>query len=100
MRVNSICNRWTRGWTLQELIAPSELEFYAQDWTRLGTKLQFADSILQTTNIDFGTLSNPDNLSNISVAKHMSWASNRVTTRIEDMAYCLLGIFGVQMTLL
>jgi hypothetical protein len=30
----------------------------------------------------------------------MSWASSRITSRLEDEAYCLLGVFDVQMPLL
>ncbi|KAF6809138.1 het domain-containing protein [Colletotrichum sojae] len=66
--------RWfTRGWTLQELIAPRLAVFYADD-CRVPAEF--------------------------SIAQIMSWASTRTTTRTEDLAYCLLGLFGVNMPLL
>lgn len=92
-------SKWfTRGWTLQELIAPQKVEFYSVEWAFLGSKKLFANSILRVTNIDTDVLLHPKNLKYTSVAKRMSWASSRETTRQEDIAYCLLGIFGVHMT--
>lgn len=94
-------SRWfTRGWTLQELIAPATVEFYAQDWTRIGTKEELSHVLSQITGIDEPTLKGRD-VKEVSVAKRMmSWASKRVTTRIEDIAHCLIGIFGVNLPLL
>lgn len=93
-------SRWfTRGWTLQELLAPSALVFYSRYWTSIGTRDDLADVITEITQIDtefFKTRS----LDDFSVAQRMSWASQRQTTRIEDQAYCLLGLFGVNMPLL
>jgi hypothetical protein len=40
------------------------------------------------------------NFEEASIAQKFSWASERETTRIEDTAYCLVGIFGVNMALL
>jgi hypothetical protein len=92
--------RWfTRGWCLQELIAPSKVEFYAQDWTILGTKWSLQNIITRITAIPPEALLNR-NLENYSVAQKMSWAANRKTTRVEDEAYCLLGIFDIHMPLL
>ena len=91
---------WTRGWTLQELLAPKIVEFYSQDWSFLGTKRELAYRISVLTSIDATSLNNLDSISGVSVAKRMSWAAKRETTRIEDIAYCLLGIFGVYMALL
>jgi hypothetical protein len=92
--------RWfTRGWTLQELIAPALVEFYDRDWKKIGTKGSLIPWLTNKTGIDRGVLEGirPD-LRN--VALRMSWASGRETTRVEDEAYCLLGIFGVNMPLL
>ena len=89
-----------QGWTLQELIAPVTVKFYSQDWSLLGTKTDFVEEIFKNTNIDRDILSKPENLKYISVAKRMSWVSKRITTRKEDIVYCLLGTFGIQMTLL
>ncbi|KAL2271346.1 hypothetical protein VTJ83DRAFT_717 [Remersonia thermophila] len=93
--------RWfTRGWTLQELLAPRELEFYARSWTAFGSRSRLGAMLSKITNIPEEYLSGELPLARASVAKRMSWASNRKTTRIEDVAYCLLGIFDVNMPLL
>lgn len=95
-----VAARWfTRGWCLQELIAPCNVEFYAADWTEIGTKLSLCDVIEKTTAIPESVLIG-GGLAHCSIAQKMSWASARRTTRIEDEAYCLLGIFGVNMPML
>jgi hypothetical protein len=96
------CRWFTRGWTLQELIAPREVEFYDEAWGFRGTKATLSDKLQKVTGIDeealrVGTIGI---LSAIPLARRMSWASRRVTTRLEDMAYCLLGIFSVNMPML
>lgn len=101
-------SRWfTRGWTLQELIAPCELVFLAQDWSFLVARETVAELISDITGISHLFLeARPDNedlksnLMSTSIAERMSWASERETTRIEDMAYSLLGILQVNMPLL
>lgn len=94
-------SRWfTRGWTLQELIAPSNLIFYSADWTELGTKMTLQNILAQRTGIDVGILTGEKSLGSASVARRMSWACKRETTRIEDMAYCLMGLFDVNMPML
>ncbi|KAF2117416.1 heterokaryon incompatibility protein-domain-containing protein [Lophiotrema nucula] len=90
---------WTRGWTLQELIAPKSVEFYDADWTLVGTKVSLQEDITALTGIDEDVLRHADPLSH-NVAVRMSWAASRQTTRIEDRAYCLMGLFGVNMPLL
>ncbi|KFY05904.1 hypothetical protein V492_08238, partial [Pseudogymnoascus sp. VKM F-4246] len=93
-------SKWfTRGWTLQELIAPRHLVFYDQQWEFLGTKQTLSKLLSDQTQIDEAIL-NGEPLSNRTIAQRMSWASHRVTTRIEDTAYCLLGIFDVNMPML
>ena len=93
-------SRWfSRGWTLQELIAPRELKFYDKDWTFKGSKIDFLDQLHRITGIDPMALQG-GNLRLISVARKMSWASNRQTTRPEDIAYSLLGLFGISMPML
>ncbi|KEF53604.1 uncharacterized protein A1O9_10579 [Exophiala aquamarina CBS 119918] len=91
---------FTRGWTLQELIAPRELEFYDANWTCLGTRGYLQDAIAQATRIPVPILTGKDKPNKYPVAQRMSWAARRKTTRVEDVAYCLLGIFGVNMPLL
>jgi len=93
--------RWiTRGWCLQELLAPDSLQFYDKDWQAVVTKHDFAAQLSQATNIDVGVLSGSVKLGTVVVARRMSWASSRRTTRLEDQAYCLMGIFDVTMPML
>lgn len=95
-------SRWfTRGWTLQELIAPRLVIFFSESWTSLGTKWQLLTLLSDITSIDSAWLrGGEDALSIASIAQKMSWAANRTTTRLEDRAYSLLGIFDVNMPLL
>ncbi|KAK5655228.1 hypothetical protein OQA88_5795 [Cercophora sp. LCS_1] len=94
------CRWFTRGWTLQELIAPRRLGFYNKWWEFQGEKEKMTDELARITKINKRVLKNSDLMSTISVAQRMSWAANRQTTRAEDIAYCLLGIFGVQIPML
>ncbi|OGM46481.1 ankyrin repeat-containing protein [Aspergillus bombycis] len=91
-------SRWfTRGWTLQELIAPSSVIFLDHDWNELGTRESLRDALSEITSIPVGILTGEDDVETASVAQRMSWAARRVTTRVEDRAYCLMGIFGINM---
>ncbi|KAH7303331.1 heterokaryon incompatibility protein-domain-containing protein [Stachybotrys elegans] len=93
-------SKWfTRGWTLQELLAPSNLRFYSHDWTHIGDKASSISLINNITGIYDAFLMNAD-LSRACIAERMSWASLRKVTRKEDIAYSLLGIFGINMPLL
>jgi hypothetical protein len=93
-------SRWfTRGWTLQELVAPSSLTFFNKNWEDIGTKISLQPSITKITGIPKGMLLG-NGLWRFSVAQIMSWASRRRTTTVEDIAYCLMGIFGVNMPML
>ena len=87
------CRWFTRGWTLQELIASPDVYFFDQDWNMLFRKSEGIDVLTKATGIDKGVLGDSRLLLSISVAQRMSWASRRVTTRVEDEAYCLLGIY-------
>lgn len=89
-----------RGWTLQELIAPSRLVFLDTDWLRLGTREQLRSEISRISRIDKDILEDQTALKNYAVAQIMSWAAGRRTSRSEDQAYCLLGLFDVNMPLL
>lgn len=126
-------SRWfTRGWTLQELIAPSSVDFFNSDWMRIGTRDNLAADISAITRINLVYLtmvpedmfpsdsyhlnfsprqlfaldrarkefSRREPILSAPVAERMSWASSRETTKEEDMAYCLLGIFDVIIPLL
>lgn len=95
-------SRWfTRGWTLQELIAPRSLRLYSKEWALLGMKSQpwMIDALSDITGVPKQVLQTGD-ASGCCVAQRMGWASKRRTTRIEDRAYCLLGLFDVNMPLL
>ncbi|PVH83581.1 HET-domain-containing protein [Cadophora sp. DSE1049] len=94
------CRWFTRGWTLQELIAPRDIRFYGRDWHWLGTKKDFAEQISTITGIRVPVLRLTKSPKIYSISTRMSWAANRTTKRIEDMAYCLLGIFDVTMPML
>ncbi|KAI9149068.1 ankyrin repeat-containing [Paramyrothecium foliicola] len=97
---NFEASRWfTRGWTLQELVAPAEVRFYDRKWTFIGTRTSLAKRISAITRIDIDVLLTGD-VSSASVARRMSWAASRQTTRAEDTAYCLLGLFDVNMPML
>jgi len=92
-------SRWfTRGWTLQELIAPSVVEFFTSDGIRFGDKSSLETIIHGVTGIAKKALRG-DHLSGFSVEERMSWAANRNTKREEDRVYSLLGIFEVSMPL-
>ena len=81
------------------MIAPREIKFYDKDWIFKGLKSEFLDQLHRITGVDPVALQG-GNLRLISVARKMSWASNRQTTRPEDVAYSLLGLFGVSMPML
>ena len=89
-------SKWfTRGWTLQELIAPLDVVFLSASWTPLCSKCASPGLIQQVTGIDIDVLLSLVKLQSIPAAKRLSWASERQTTRVEDEAYSLMGIFGV-----
>ncbi|KAG8527669.1 uncharacterized protein KY384_007822 [Bacidia gigantensis] len=93
-------SKWfTRGWTLQELIAPKNVRFYDRHWTFLGTKQTLSPILHLETGIEERIL-HGGSYDTSSIAQRMSWASKRVTKYGEDIAYCLLGIFNVNMPLL
>jgi hypothetical protein len=94
---------FTRGWTLQELIAPQTVIFFANGhngWLRIGAKKSLARLLAHCTEIDEAVLRGNRDVREYSVAAKMSWAARRITTREEDMAYSLLGLFDVNMPLL
>ncbi|KIX04490.1 uncharacterized protein Z518_05360 [Rhinocladiella mackenziei CBS 650.93] len=96
----SSCRWLTRGWTLQELLAPKSLIFFDSERNKRGTKLEYADIISKATGIPKDVILGETPLTDCSVAQKMSWAASRKTTRSEDGAYCLLGIFDVNMPLI
>ncbi|KAI2466039.1 HET-domain-containing protein [Annulohypoxylon bovei var. microspora] len=104
-------SRWfTRGWTIQELLAPSNIIFFDQNWSAFGSICISSKSnnnlpdiiskLPAITQIDENVLRRERRMHLITAAERLSWAARRQTTRKEDMAYCLLGILGVNMPLL
>ncbi|KAK8851011.1 HET domain protein [Apiospora arundinis] len=94
--------KWfTRGWTLQELLAPPDLVFLDQAWRRIGTRECWSQAIKEACKIDAQHLSNfsPTDYTSCSIAMRFSWASQRETTVEEDETYSLIGLFGVSLSL-
>ena len=91
--------RWhARGWTLQELLAPAFVIFFSKEWEKIGTKYELRVPLSRCTGINIEYLTREwDFLNNASIARRMSWAAERKTTRVEDEAYCLLGLFDINM---
>ncbi|EJF64953.1 HET-domain-containing protein [Dichomitus squalens LYAD-421 SS1] len=90
--------RWhNRGWTLQELVAPRYVVFFSRNWRPLGTKSTLSRVIEAVTGVDRAILNQDRPVHSASVARRMSWAAKRETTRVEDQAYSLLGIFGLHL---
>lgn len=91
-----ICRWFRRGWTLQELLAPATVEFYDGEWNFKGFKTNpsVMQQLIRMTGIrSRNVLEDSNAIRDIAVAERMSWASKRETKRLEDIAYCLLGIF-------
>lgn len=83
--------------------------FYDSEWTRIGTRRELAGDIAAATGVDVkylvhglyeGSTDDKEPFQDACVATKMAWVARRQTSRMEDMAYCLLGIFGVNMPLL
>lgn len=93
-------SRWfTRGWTLQELIAPRVVLFYGSSWNPLGSLSQLLERVSSITNIQTDVLDHTRPVADLTIARRFSWAAKRNCTRIEDQAYCLLGMFDISMPL-
>jgi hypothetical protein len=87
-------SKWfLRGWTLQELLASRNVQFYDRNWNHIGSKIDLAVTISKATHIDQAHLLGGFRAA--SLGQKMSWLAERQTTFIEDLAYCMLGIFGV-----
>ena len=93
-------NWFDRGWTLQELIAPRAVAFFDRDWRNAGTKIQYIANLSRRNRIPESVLRCTTEPSACSVAQRMSWAADRICTRIEDKAYSLLGLFDIHMPLI
>jgi len=104
-----------RGWTLQELLAPRLLTFYDQKWNQISTVMKsevghhlsnfgngrsFVERLASITRIPSDALTTSERIRSYSIAARLSWAAHRSLTREEDIAYCLLGLFNINMPLL
>lgn len=98
------CDWFERGWTLQELLAPRKVVFLGRisegAWNMLGDRTSLQHLISERTGIPTGCLTDPKELQRASIAQKMSWIAGRRTTKPEDIAYCLLGLFSVNMPLI
>jgi Heterokaryon incompatibility protein (HET) len=93
-------SRWfTRGWTLQELLAPASVEFFSQEGMRLGDKESLKLQIQQITGVPIQALQG-DQLSQIGIDRRLSWIANRDTTIEEDIAYSIFGLFDIHLPLI
>lgn len=93
-------SRWfSRGWTLQELIAPASVEFFSVEGHRIGDKHSLQHILHETTGIPIEALQG-SSLSQFTINERMSWAERRETKREEDAAYSLLGLFDIHMPLI
>jgi hypothetical protein len=93
-------SRWfRRGWTLQELLAPANVEFFSKEGKRLGSRVSLEREVCEITRVPIEALRG-QRLSEISIDERMSWVAKRSTTLNEDKVYCLLGIFGVYLPLI
>ncbi|KAF2834152.1 kinesin light chain 3 [Patellaria atrata CBS 101060] len=87
---------FTRGWTLQELIAPVSVEFFSSEGLRIGDKISLKQLVCEVTGVPLKALSGCP-LDEFTVSKRMEWAKHRKTTEEEDKIYCLLGILDISM---
>ncbi|KAI1132539.1 heterokaryon incompatibility protein-domain-containing protein [Nemania abortiva] len=97
---SAVCYVFLFDYTLQELLAPKNLVFYDARWKCVGTKDSRVNQIFDITQIDVSVLSDKSYISQCPVSQRMSWAASRQTTRVEDEAYCLFGIFGIHLPLI
>ena len=91
---------FSRGWTLQEMIAPSDVRFFNKNWQPIGDKMTLAPTLAEITRVPEHILTDGLPSNRPCVAQIMSWAADRKTTRVEDRAYSLLGLLDVNMPML
>jgi len=93
-------SRWfTRGWTLQELIAPKSVEFFSGEYIRLGSRKSLEQDTHNITKIPVNALRGSP-LPDFSIEQRIAWMDKRETTRLEDKAYSLFGVLDVFIPLL
>lgn len=94
------CRWFKRGWCLQELVAPRHVEFFDRLWNFFGTREELSSRISKITAIATNVLTGQVSMETLPIAQRLAWAAKRETTRTEDIAYCLLGIFDIQMPII
>ncbi|KAI6155055.1 heterokaryon incompatibility protein-domain-containing protein, partial [Pisolithus tinctorius] len=96
-----------RGWTLQELLAPQTVLFYTQNWSLYKdltpsnhkTDVAVLEELERVTGIETRFLTNfSPGLDD--ARSRLQWAALRHTTRPEDIAYSLFGIFNLHLPVL
>ncbi|KIM63845.1 hypothetical protein SCLCIDRAFT_116621, partial [Scleroderma citrinum Foug A] len=91
---------FSRGWTLQEMIAPRDVQFFNKDWHSIGDKRSLSPNLEAITRVPQDILKEGLSANRPCVAQIMSWAAYRATTRVEDRAYSLMGLLDVNMPML
>lgn len=94
------CRYFTRKWTLQELVAPRSVVFFAKDWVKIGTRSSLHSIISEITGIQSAVLTGERKPKQCHVSERMAWASNRTASRVEDEAYAMMGLFDIKMPIL
>jgi hypothetical protein len=85
---------------IAELIAPQHILFFDKRWRTIGDKKTLGRQLSSITKVPPEVLAHDAQLSSFCVARRLSWAAGRKTTRVEDIAYCLLGLFDINMPML
>jgi len=91
---------FSRGWTLQEMIAPRDVQFFNKHWHPIGDKRSLSPILEVITRVPRDILKEGLSSNRPCVAQIMSWAAYRTTTRVEDRAYSLMGLLDVNMPML
>ena len=99
-KLNGWLEWFSRGWTLQEMIAPRDVQFFNENWHHIGDKKMLLWILAEITGVPTRILKNGLDANRPCVAQIMSWAANRTTTRVEDRAYSLMGLLDVNMPML
>ncbi|KAF8124529.1 hypothetical protein EV363DRAFT_1353799 [Boletus edulis] len=98
-----VTDSWfTRGWTLQELLAPKRLKQFVpagiDDDRKFDVIIRYLQKITGICEVVLAA-DNSHGVHGRSFWEIMSWASKRRTTRTEDKAYCLIGLFRISLTI-
>ncbi|KAF5519856.1 Vegetative incompatibility protein HET-E-1 [Colletotrichum aenigma] len=94
------CRWFSRGWTLQEVVASRDITFFDKNWNDIGSKAHLQSLLASITGINQEVLEDPAAVYEVPVVRRMSWAARRRTKREEDRAYSLFGIFDVNLPLI